>query len=209
MSEPTPPNEAAPENSWEQRYRTGDLPWDTGKPDKHLERIIEQYRVVPCPALEIGCGTGTNAVWLGQQGFDLTVVDVAPTAVEAARKAVEAAGLKARLEVADFLAGPVLPPGSVSFAFDRGCFHAFDYHRERAAFAGRVADALASGGLWLSLCGSTDEGSRQPGPPQRSALDIAAAVEARFEILLLEATRFEGKLEATPRAWACVMKKRG
>ena len=36
--------------------------------------LSTEFRIAPCRAVELGCGTGTNAVWLAQQGFDLTAV---------------------------------------------------------------------------------------------------------------------------------------
>ena len=96
----------------------------------------------------------------------------------------------------------------VGFAFDRGCFHSFDEPDDRAAFARTVSGLLDSDGLWLSVIGSTDAPPRETGPPQRSARDIAAAVEEFFEIRYLEATRFTGGAAEHP-AWRCVMRKRG
>ena len=49
---------------WDRRYVDGHLPWDSGKPDVHLRRFIEDSKIVPCKTLEVGCGTGTNAIWL-------------------------------------------------------------------------------------------------------------------------------------------------
>jgi hypothetical protein len=66
----------------------------------------------------------------------------------------------------DFLAGPS-PIGLFNFVFDRGCFHLFDDSGERQPFAARVAAAMAPGGLWLSLIGSTEGPPREVGPPRR------------------------------------------
>src|ERR1700742_1438089 len=91
---------------WNDRYRDGNLPWDTGRPSSELQRVVSQNVIEPCRALEIGCGTGTNGVWLAQQGFDVTGVDVAPLAVERAGQRAEAAGVQARFLVADVLQLP-------------------------------------------------------------------------------------------------------
>jgi 2-polyprenyl-3-methyl-5-hydroxy-6-metoxy-1,4-benzoquinol methylase len=61
--------------SWNDRYRDDDLPWDTGRPSSELQRVVGQDAVRPCRALELGCGTGTNSVWLAQQGFEVTGID--------------------------------------------------------------------------------------------------------------------------------------
>ncbi len=65
-------------NHWNERYLTGDLPWDTGRHDSNLERIITEYCIAPCHALDIGCGHGSNAIWLAQQGFDVDATDPSP-----------------------------------------------------------------------------------------------------------------------------------
>src|SRR5262249_50729465 len=81
---------------WNDCYRDGSLPWDTGRPSSELQSVLSQNAIRPCRALELGCGTGTNCVWLAQQGFEVTGVDVAPLAVEAAEKRAKAAGVKVR-----------------------------------------------------------------------------------------------------------------
>src|SRR5262245_65285002 len=93
---------------WNDRYRDGNLPWDTGRPSPELERLLSRNTIHPCRALEIGCGTGTNSVWLAQQGFDVTSVDVAPLAVERAGQRATSAGVKVRFLVANVLDLPDL-----------------------------------------------------------------------------------------------------
>ena len=192
---------------FEQRYVDGDLPWDSGRPDRNLADVIESFDIKPCPALEIGCGTGTNAVWLSRQGFQVTALDIAPTAIRRAEEKAEAAGVQVSLHVADFMEDTV-PGGLFGFLFDRGVFHGCDAPDDRAAFAEKVASCLAPEGLWLSLVGSTDGELREGGPPRRSAADIVAAVETLFEILLLKAGRFDDDEPDPIPAWVCLMSKR-
>jgi SAM-dependent methyltransferase len=73
---------------WNQRYEKGDTPWDTGQPSSELQRVVAELALRPCRALELGCGTGANAVWLAQQGFDVTALDLSNWAVERARQRV-------------------------------------------------------------------------------------------------------------------------
>ncbi len=211
--------------SWDERYRSGDLPWDTGKPDEHLVRAVDEYAIEPRRALEIGCGTGTNAIWLARQGFEVTGADIARTAINAARDKAAAAGVAVSFLVCDILKEPV-PGGPFSFVFDRGCFHSFDSHPERVAFADAVAGLLDRGGLWFSEIGrpppglrsasvapakevgSTDGEPREVGPPRLSASEVASAVEGRFELLSLRASRFDDNGDRSPEAWLCMMKRR-
>ena len=54
---------------WQQHYATGQTPWDSGTPSLEMQRVIAEHNITPRRTLEIGCGTGTNAVCLAQQGF--------------------------------------------------------------------------------------------------------------------------------------------
>lgn len=196
-----------PHRDWNDVYAQGDLPWDTGEPDPHLVELVTSGRVTPGRALEIGCGTGTNSLWLASQGFEVFAVDVAPRAVEKARaKAADSKG-QVTFEVANVLTDP-LPAGPFDFVFDRGCLHTFDEAAARARFAGRVAAELAPGGLWASLLGSTEGPKRDHGPPRRSAQDIAAAIEPSLEIVELKAVRFDARLPTPAAAWLCLSRRR-
>jgi len=188
------------ERDWNDNYVSGMLPWDTGTPDPMLTSFIERGGVAPGRALDIGAGTGTNARWLAERGFDVLGVDIAPRAVEIAR---ERHGKHAGFEVCDFLASP--PPGPFAFVFDRGCFHVFDDADERARFAANVARVLAPGGVWLSLIGSTEGPPRDVGPPRRSARDVVAAIEPVLAIDELATAWFD---DHTAAAWRCVSRVR-
>jgi SAM-dependent methyltransferase len=190
--------------SWNESYASGELPWDTGEPEPLLVEFITSGRVAPTSALEIGAGTGTNAMWLAESGFEVLGIDVAPLAVERANAKLEGRVLRCRFATLDFLAAPP-PDGSFRFAFDRGCFHVFDEPEERARFAAQVAAALEPGGLWLSLIGSTEDPSREVGPPRRSAREVILAVEPALEIVELRAAEFRAH---DVKAWFCLTRRR-
>ena len=189
---------------WNSRYATGDLPWDSGRPEEMLVNAVRAGLVKPGRTLEVGCGTGTNAAWLADSGFDVLGVDISPLAIEQARaKAVD----RCRFEVLDFLAAD--PAGApFDLVFDRGCWHVFDEGDERARFAARVAALLAPGGQWLSLIGSTEGAPRDVGPPRRSARDIMVAVEPVLEIVELRSFFFDLDREVPPKAWRCLARRR-
>lgn len=197
----------AGKNSFKQRYRAGNTPWDIGRPDPNLIRAIATVPVNPCSALDVGCGTGDNAIWLSQQGFRVTGVDALEVAIEKAREKASKAKADCSFEVADILSSPV-EGRPFGFVFDRGFFHTLGSDRERESFAEAVRDLLEKGGLWLSLLGNADEQRKGPGPPQRSARNIVNAVEPHFEILTLVSGSFGSNHPDPPRAWVCLMKKR-
>lgn len=194
-------------NRFETRYQSGDTPWDRGQPDANLIELVQQWPVPPCRALDIGCGSGDNALWLARNGFLVTGCDIARTAIESARTKAASLQVDAEFLQADFL-NDTLPGAPFGFAFDRGCLHTFRRGRMLRRFAARVADRLDSGGLWLSLAGNADGPRRHPGPPRLSARAMAAAVEPFFELLLLKSGRFAAGQEDPPRAWIALMRKR-
>lgn len=189
---------------WNESYAARDLPWDTGEPEPLLVEFVTAGRVRPTQTLEIGAGTGTNALWLAEHGFDVVGIDVAPLAVEAATAKLSDRALRCRFAAYDFLAAD-FPDGPFHFVFDRGCFHVFDELEERAQFAARVATVLAPGGLWLSLIGSTEGPPREVGPPRRSAREVALAIEPALEIVELRAAEFHAH---GARAWFCLSRRR-
>jgi SAM-dependent methyltransferase len=192
---------------WNENYATESTPWDSGEPDPHLVELVESGELEPGRLLEIGCGTGTNAIWLAERGFDVTAFDVAPLAIEKAGTKAGAAGSHARFLVHDVLAAPA-PGGPYDLVFDRGVFHVFDDAADRARFAERVAEALRVGGRWLSLAGSTEGPARDHGPPRRSARDLVGAAEPHLAIVGLRASEFSDDLPSTVLAWVLLARRR-
>jgi SAM-dependent methyltransferase len=197
----------AEENHFKQRYETGDTPWDIGKPDFNLIQTVTATPIKPCKALEIGCGTGDNTIWLSQQSFHVVGIDASEIAIEKAKEKASTANVKCAFLACDILTSRLegVPFG---FAFDRGCFHALGSDEERKRFAEIVHGHLGDDRLWLSLLGNADEQRDGPGPPQRTARDIVNAVEPCFEILSLVSGSFGSNRPHPPRAWVCLMRRR-
>ncbi len=195
------------EEMFREMYEAGDTPWELHRPDVNLIEMVRDYAIAPGPALDIGCGTGNNTIWLARHGFTATGCDVTQLAVnQAMAKAAEAQVACTFLRL-DFLSDAVAG-APFSFLFDRGCFHSFDRAGERRRFAEKAASLLHRDGLWLSLAGNRDEIRDTSGPPQRSALDIISAVEPFFEIQLLKSSHFDTNHASAHRNWVCLMKKR-
>jgi SAM-dependent methyltransferase len=198
------------QEQFEAHYRAKTTPWDLGRPDFNLIDAVTKTPIKSCRALDIGCGSGHNSIWLAQQGFLVTGVDVSETALQKAKENASKSNAKCTFLSIIFLEHEV-PGAPFGFIFDRGCWHLLD-SQKREQFAEKVSHYLEEGGLWLSIIGSADEPPRGPGPlagpPRHSAYDITVAVEPYFEILMLSASHFDSNSSKPPRAWACLMKKR-
>lgn len=188
-------------------YQEGYMPWAHEQADFNLVDMVNQWPIKPGKTLELGCGTGTDAIWLSSQGFEVTALDVSPIAIELAKQHAEKENSECHFREFDFLNEP-LGNGSFDFIFDRGYFHSYDSEKKRIKIAKRVADYLSEDGLWLSLIGSTDCPPRKSGPPMRSAANIINAVEPFLEIQVLMSSVFGNEQENPAKIWVCLMKKR-
>lgn len=78
---------------WEARYQGSDQVW-SGKANEFLVDLAEG--VEPGTALDLACGEGADALWLAEQGWTVTGVDFAPTAIERAASEADRRGLAER-----------------------------------------------------------------------------------------------------------------
>ena len=192
---------------WDGRYRRGETPWDTGRPSSELRRVLAEASIQPCRAVELGCGTGANAVWLAQQGFDVTGVDISPLAVERARARAEAAGVRCHFLVADLRDPPEGLRGPFDFVFDRGCYHVLRRTDVRAYLA--VLERITRPGtLGLVLAGNARE-PHAAGPPVVSEGEIRSELGSLFEVVRLREFHFDQAEPGGVRllAWSCLLRR--
>jgi 2-polyprenyl-3-methyl-5-hydroxy-6-metoxy-1,4-benzoquinol methylase len=103
------------------RYWRRQTPWDTQvTPPEVLEFIA---RTPPGKALDLGCGTGTNAITLARHGWRVTGVDFIPRAILAARAKAARSGFAIDFLVANVTALSALS-GPFDYILDIGCLHA-------------------------------------------------------------------------------------
>jgi SAM-dependent methyltransferase len=109
---------------YERAYRRGKTPWDTGIPPPELVEVIEgPMALEPGRALDLGCGTGTNVIYLVQHGWTAVGVDFSSHAIESARRKAD------WVSGATFVEGDVTRlselgvEGPFDLVLDIGCFH--------------------------------------------------------------------------------------
>lgn len=194
-------------DDWQRRYETADTPWDSGLVDPALRTLVDSSAVRPCEALEFGCGTGTNAVYLAGAGFRVTAIDYSPLAIEQARAKAAVAGVTVRWHVGD-LATLDLPPASFEFLFDRGCYHCLRREGRLSDYQQAVKRLLKPGARVLLLAGNSDS-PETGGPPKVSAAELCGDFERLCRIERLEAYHFQdaGGVEG-PLAWQILMTRR-
>ena len=197
---------------WNERYAENNAPWDTGRPSSELRRILQQHDIPRGRVLELGCGTGTNAIFLAQQGFEVTAVDISTLAIERARVKAAEGGVNVTLAAADLLDLPDLGP-AFPFVFDRGVYHTV--RREALdGFLETLSRVSAPGGMYLTLAGNANEvRPDEEGPPRVSAETICRETAPLMELVQLREFRFDKCLKDTPDrpralAWSALFRRK-
>ncbi|MCJ1697225.1 methyltransferase domain-containing protein [Rathayibacter caricis] len=125
---------------WEARYADSDRIW-SGRPNAALVDLVQD--LPPGRALDLGCGEGGDALWLAEQGWSVTGLDLSETALGRARREAERRGLAVEFRQADLGADwPTAGP------FDLVCASFLHSMVElpRTAILRRAGDLVAPGG---------------------------------------------------------------
>ena len=173
---------------WDAPYRQKGLPgWDVGQPCSHLVKVVEDETFRPGRVIVFGCGSGTNAIYLADKGFEVTAVDVAPSAMAIAAEKAREAGVKVNWVLADVLALPKLE--AFDLVFDRGCYHHICQYNS-AGYVETLRRLSHGDTRALILAGSGADGGRG-GPPRVKEETIRNDFSKLFEFKWLRGIRFD------------------
>jgi SAM-dependent methyltransferase len=161
-------------------YRLGFTPWERDDVPAQVRDLAAEL-AQPGRALDIGCGSGRDAVHLAQRGWAVTGVDAVPRALEAARKRAATAGVKVEWVEGDVTRLDELGlDGGFDLVLDRGCFHGLpDEAREACA---RGVNALAAPDATLLMYGFSP-GFHGPAPRGIGAEEIRRGFGPDWELV--------------------------
>ena len=107
---------------WDALYREGTPLWETSEPSAELIRFLDEKRIGRGSVLDVGCGTGADAIYMVRRGLEVTAVYSSPTAIERARVRAEPEDALPRFVLADFYEfAPAA--GTFDFVYDWGLYH--------------------------------------------------------------------------------------
>ncbi len=180
-------------------------PWDIGRPQRAVLALAAagEFR---SPVLDVGCGTGENALALADGGLEVVGIDASPRAIGKAMDKARERGLAS----ADFLVTDVFGVGGLgrrfASALDCGLFHVLDDH-ERPVYAASLREALEPRGLLHLLCFSDGEPPGW-GPRRVGEEELREAFSVGWETREIVAAAFETNLETGDvRAWRATFAK--
>lgn len=174
----------------------GRPPWDIEVPQPDLAAVADEVRGA---VLDVGCGTGENALFFAARGHEVWGVDVVPAALERARQKARARGLAARFEVGDAFSLESLGRRFDSL-IDSGLLHMFE-GLEQARLIASLERALVPGGSFHLLCFAEPiPGGVGPIPLGPEAL--RRAFSRGWSVESLREARFHMRPPVpSPRAW--------
>ena len=186
-------------------YATGFKPWDSQSPEPELLRVLDAGKMPGKSLLELGCGTGTNAIELARRGYQVKAVDFVEQPIEEAH----AKAKKAKVRV-EFLVGDVTKMelgGPYDLLFDRGLYHHVRMSNLNG-FQNMLQRVTRPGTRWLSLAGNAKEKSEE-GPPVVTETEIRSELGDLFEILELREFRFQtNQSDFRPLAWSILLERK-
>jgi len=178
--------------------------WDIGRPQPAVVRLAEAGAVAG-DVLDVGCGTGENALLLAARGHRVLGLDFAADAVAKARAKAAERGLAVEFAVGDALDLAGLGR-TFDTALDVGLFHTLQ-PEERRPYAASLAAVVRPGGRAILLCWS----SRNPfgyGPARVAARDIRAAFSRGWTVESVEPETLETLLPAgRVHAWLATIRR--
>jgi SAM-dependent methyltransferase len=191
-----------------QNAYAGSAPWDIDRPQAVFQAVADR---LAGSVLDIGCGTGENALFFAGRGCAVTGVDYLDPPIAVAKQKAAERGLAATFLVADALK---LRDWTERFdsVIDSGLFHVFA-DDGRAQYVQGLRTVLKPGGRLFLLCFS-DRTPGNIGPRRVTEKELRDSFADGWQIESIEASRFEVRPEAKaifggeePKTWFMIARR--
>jgi SAM-dependent methyltransferase len=194
-----------------------EIPWNIETPPETLVALVENGKVKPCKTVDLGCGIGHYALYLAKRGFDVTGIDISPTAIKRAQEKAEKERVTCKFMVADVLGNLNEVKDTYDFAYDWSLLHHV-YPEKRRHYIENVHRILNSGGHYLSVCFSEKDplfggSGKYRETPLGTVLYFSSEEELKelfsdyFRIIELKTIEIEGKFAPHRAIYAFMEKK--
>jgi ubiquinone/menaquinone biosynthesis C-methylase UbiE len=199
-------NSAVPASEFVERYAKGDLPWQIDRPQPEVVRLIETGQF-ESPVLDLGCGSGDNAIELARHGYRVLGMDVVPEALRLAREKAEKAGLA---QPPEFLLGDALQLEEsgveAETVLDCALFHIFE-DEERPAYVRGLERVLGPGGR-LHILSFSELETREPGPRRLTREGILGAFGREWSLEEAVRCRYQDRVRSDgAHAWRVTFRR--
>ncbi len=149
--------------------------------------VRETADMVPGTALDLGCGEGADVIWLAQQGWTVTAVDIARPVLRRARDRAVAAGIADRITWLHHDLAQWQPTGSFDLVSAHYLHSPVDL--PRGAILRAAASAVAPGGVLLVVGHAGPLPTHADGQPDATfptAQEVLADLDLQSELWRIE-----------------------
>ena len=189
---------------WERHYEEKDLRWDLEEVAPPFVHLWKERKILPCKAIVPGCGAGHEAIFLAEQGFQVTAVDYTYGAVSLLKEALEKRKLLGEVLRYDFFKLDSKYNESFDLMLEHAFFCAID-PAMRQRYVETVEKILKPGGLLVGLFYETNE---EGGPPFNTRKgDIERYFSEQFMIESLSKAQHSAE-QRRGKEWLAILKRR-
>lgn len=182
---------------FELKYLLGNTPWDTGVSPPELLAYLESTPAGR--AIDLGCGTGTNALTMAEHGWRVLGVDLSPIAIRRARVKAASNALQVTFKRMDVARLPGVE-GPFDLALDIGCYHSLP-SLSKTLYRTRLKTLLPAGADYLLYAWLPDPGNSTTGA--NLVEEVNEPFKDGFTLLSLE----EGHDHGRKSAWFKMRRK--
>ena len=175
--------------AFEEMYK-GVPPWEIDGPQSEIVHLVDADEI-KSPVLDVGCGTGENALYLAKLGFEVMGIDIVPVAVEKALSKAKERSLLATFLLLDALNLQGLQ-GRFNTVIDSGFFHALP-DKKRPIFVESLASVLNPEEKYLMMCFSEHEPGSW-GPRRITQAEIRETFGQGWVINYIRESKFDTNL---------------
>lgn len=147
------------QDEWENRYQNKQMGWDRGAASPALLAWLESGDLQPCRILIPGCGLGHEVVELARRGFEVTAIDIAPSAIRHLQEVLTRESLSANVIFGDLFEYTARQPFDA--IYEQTCLCALPPHTLET-YEARLYEWLRPGGQVLAMFMQT---GKEGGPP--------------------------------------------
>lgn len=200
------------EFDWDDFYRQGTPPWDTGLLEPDLKRLVDKDLIKPCATLELGCGSGIEAIYLAKKHFDVTAVDCSAMAIDRAQTRARAQNALLRIVHDDVFKFCNQLKSKFDLVYDIGFYHFIRKHH-LSSFIDLLWKITRKGSLYFTLAGSDEEEieesfSHQNFLPTVRYDDIFNELGTLFEVVEIQPGTIYSRAREEPyKAWGCLFRR--
>ncbi|PRX23125.1 methyltransferase family protein [Orenia metallireducens] len=183
------------------------LDWTAGTAEPELVSMVYEGQIkAGSKILELGCGLGTEAVFLAVRGMNVTAMDLSEEAINVGKNLANLYGTNVNFIQKDLLESDLFDE-EFDIITDHGCYHHMT-EAERETYVSKVTKYLKPNGMFILRCFS-DMIPGGPQPKRISSDDMIESFHQKFKLEHMERVlSFSTKRYSKPIGWFTIWYKK-